>query len=238
MFARNPNETPSSIQHISQTQHNHIGSSTHGIGKLTHFDGSEITSKQKRQLVWIATHRRNKRSRKLNYYETDDDSDESEELDSHYDDKESDEQTNHSNSHNSRDRLDDIGDTHYPYWDTYDALNQYYLEVGTKIEIKNHYRGHKLSLWLNLIPQLHMPGELSELSMRHHHFSESDAKFYDGIVREQNLEKPIVIIRTTPIRNDQKSTPTKPSTTKSITTTGKSFIQVSNKNFIRCVIQN
>lgn len=57
--------------------------------------------------------------------------------------------------------------------------------------MKNHYRGHKLSLWLNLIPQLHMPGELNELSIRHHHFSESDAKFYDGIVRIQSIEKPI-----------------------------------------------
>lgn len=83
--------------------------------------------------------------------------------------------------------------------------------------MKNHYRGHKLSLWLNLIPQLHMPGDLSELSMRHHHFTESDGKYYDGIVREQTLDRPIV--RTTSI--DVKLVPTKPSTVKVPSTTGK-----------------
>lgn len=51
---------------------------------------------------------------------------------------------------------------------------------GNKIEIKNHYRGHKLSMWLSLIPQLHMPGDLTELAMRHHHFAETDKRFYDG----------------------------------------------------------
>lgn len=54
---------------------------------------------------------------------------------------------------------------------------------GNKIEIKNHYRGHKLSMWLSLIPQLHMPGDLTELAMRHHHFAETDKRFYDGKFR-------------------------------------------------------
>lgn len=52
--------------------------------------------------------------------------------------------------------------------------------LGNKLEIKNHYRGHKLSMWLSLIPQLHMPGDLTELTMRHHHFAETDKRFYDG----------------------------------------------------------
>lgn len=98
--------------------------------------------------------------------------------------------------------------------------------------MKNHYRGHKLSLWLNLIPQLHMPGDLSELSMRHHHFAESDAKYYDGIVREQTYDKPI-IVRTTKI--DVKLVPTKPSTVKVPLTTGKFAIALfywkKNLNF-------
>lgn len=51
--------------------------------------------------------------------------------------------------------------------------------LGTKTEVRNHYRGHKMSLWLNLIPQLHQPG-LEELSMRHHHFQEEGAQYYDG----------------------------------------------------------
>lgn len=51
--------------------------------------------------------------------------------------------------------------------------------TGNKAELRNHYRGHKLSMWLSLIPQLHSPGD-TELSMRHHHFLEDDALFYDG----------------------------------------------------------
>lgn len=72
--------------------------------------------------------------------------------------------------------------------------------------MKNHYRGHKLSLWLNLIPQLHMPGDLNELSIRHHHFSESDAKFYDGVVRVQSIEKPVYIKTPTIIKSDTTTT--------------------------------
>ncbi|KAF6215471.1 hypothetical protein GE061_010225 [Apolygus lucorum] len=61
-----------------------------------------------------------------------------------------------------------------------------------KSELKNHYRGHKMSLWLNLIPQLHQPG-LEELSMRHHHFQEEGAQYYDGSVRPQTLQRPVLV---------------------------------------------
>lgn len=53
--------------------------------------------------------------------------------------------------------------------------------VGNKAEIRNHYRGHKMSLWLNLIPQLHRPGEGDDISMRHHHFQEEGDQYYDGM---------------------------------------------------------
>lgn len=46
--------------------------------------------------------------------------------------------------------------------------------------MRNHYRGHKMSLWLNLIPQLHRPGDDDDVSMRHHHFQEEGAQYYDG----------------------------------------------------------
>jgi hypothetical protein len=52
--------------------------------------------------------------------------------------------------------------------------------LDTKPEIKNHYRGHKLSMWLSLIPQIHSPGDSPDLSMRHHHFIEENLQFYDG----------------------------------------------------------
>ena len=54
-----------------------------------------------------------------------------------------------------------------------------FVFAGSKVEARNHYRGHKLSMWLSLIPQLHSPGEI-ELSMRHHHFVEESAQYYDG----------------------------------------------------------
>lgn len=36
-----------------------------------------------------------------------------------------------------------------------------------------------MSVWLNLIPQLHQPGD-PEVSMRHHHFRERDPSYYAG----------------------------------------------------------
>ncbi|XP_044727128.1 neuroligin-4, Y-linked [Chrysoperla carnea] len=76
-----------------------------------------------------------------------------------------------------------------PFWDTYDTINQLYLALGTKPEMRNHYRGHKMSLWLNLIPQLHRPGDGDDFSMRHHHMEEG-AQYYDGSVRPQTMQRP------------------------------------------------
>lgn len=70
---------------------------------------------------------------------------------------------------------------------TYIALFLYFNETAKHKktsdalpQMKNHYRGHKLSMWLSLIPQIHSPGESPDLSMRHHHFSEENPQFYDG----------------------------------------------------------
>ncbi|KAG8285123.1 Carboxylesterase [Homalodisca vitripennis] len=87
-------------------------------------------------------------------------------------------------------------DEETPFWDTYDSINQLYLELGSKTEVRSHYRGHKMSLWLNLIPQLHQPG-LEDLSMRHHHFQEEGAQYYDGSVRPQSLQRPSIPTTTT-----------------------------------------
>lgn len=205
--------------YISQTKHNHIATPMEGTNRLSK-SNFKANTKKKRQMPWISAKRRKKRNHSNSYYDTDDDSDESEHI------EDSNEYDTHF-SHN-RDRLEDINDQPFPFWDTYDTLNQYYLEIGecnmqltvpillilfefylgNKFDMKNHYRGHKLSLWLNLIPQLHNPGELSELSIRHHHFSESDAKFYDGIVRVQKIEKP-VFIKPVILKNDAAITPRK-----------------------------
>ncbi|XP_017760218.1 PREDICTED: neuroligin-1-like [Eufriesea mexicana] len=75
-----------------------------------------------------------------------------------------------------------------PFWDSYDSINQLYLEAGRSTEMRSHYRGHKMSLWLNLLPQLHRPGY--EISMRHHHLAESSS-LYEGAVRPQTMALPL-----------------------------------------------
>lgn len=60
------------------------------------------------------------------------------------------------------------------------SISIIFPNVDAKPEVKNHYRGHKLSMWLSLIPQIHSPGDSADISMRHHHFSEENPQFYDG----------------------------------------------------------
>lgn len=118
---------PPTFLHISQTKHNHIA--TPNELKLTNLVGAEISFKQKRQMARASTRRRYKRNR--NYYmnnHENEDSDEPDEID--YNDGESQEDDEH-DIHN-RDRLYDSTkiEQHCPFWDSYDALNQYYLEIG------------------------------------------------------------------------------------------------------------
>nr|CAD7570841.1 unnamed protein product [Timema californicum] len=99
----------------------------------------------------------------------------------------------------------DINTQHPPFWDTYDSINQFYMELGTKARMHNHYRGHKMSLWLNLIPQFHRPGG-DDLNMRHHHFLEEGAQFYEGQVRPQTQQRPNIVY-TPPITPTTTTTP-------------------------------
>ncbi|XP_038211108.1 neuroligin-1-like [Zerene cesonia] len=83
-----------------------------------------------------------------------------------------------------------MGADDIPYWDTYDTINQLYMEIGTKPGMRSHYRGHKMSLWLSLIPQLHRPGsDLPDAAMRHHHFQDDNANYYEGAVRPQSMSR-------------------------------------------------
>lgn len=56
---------------------------------------------------------------------------------------------------------------------------RFFLPTATKPKMRSHYRGHKMALWLNLIPQLHRPGD-QDVSMRHHHFREREPHYYAG----------------------------------------------------------
>lgn len=68
---------------------------------------------------------------------------------------------------------------HGPQWPAYDLVTQQYLSIGSKPRVKSHYRGHKMALWLHLVPQLHRPGAAAP---RHHHFRERDPNFYSGAI--------------------------------------------------------
>ncbi|XP_076244904.1 neuroligin-4, X-linked isoform X2 [Calliopsis andreniformis] len=97
-----------------------------------------------------------------------------------------------------------------PFWDSYDSINQLYLEAGRSPEMRSHYRGHKMSLWLNLLPQLHRPGY--EISMRHHHLAESPS-LYEGAVRTQTMAVPL------PAPPLPMPSPTEPSSVSSVIST-------------------
>ncbi|XP_065083960.1 neuroligin-1-like [Ochlerotatus camptorhynchus] len=74
-------------------------------------------------------------------------------------------------------------------WETFETTTQQYLSISTKPKMRSHYRGHKMALWLNLIPQLHRPGD-QDVSMRHHHFREREPHFYAGSVRAELFSRP------------------------------------------------
>lgn len=61
----------------------------------------------------------------------------------------------------------------------YTIFNIENILAAQKPKMKSHYRGHKMAVWLNLIPQLHQPGD-EDVSMRHHHFYEREPHFYAG----------------------------------------------------------
>jgi neuroligin len=63
------------------------------------------------------------------------------------------------------------------------------LLAALKPKMKSHYRGHKMAVWLNLIPQLHQPGD-EDVSMRHHHFHERGEHYYSGTVIISSLSIP------------------------------------------------
>lgn len=123
---------PPTFLHISQTKHNHIAKPNEL--KLTNLVDAEISFKQKRQMTRVSTRRRYKRNR--NYYTNNnsnnnngEDSVESDEHEIDYNDDESQEEVH---DIYDRDRLDDSTkfEQHCPFWDSYDALNQYYLQIG------------------------------------------------------------------------------------------------------------
>ncbi|XP_025831626.1 neuroligin-1 [Agrilus planipennis] len=58
-------------------------------------------------------------------------------------------------------------------WTAYEAVHKKYLNLDTKPKLKNHYRAHRLSFWLNLVPDLHKPGG-DDVPMAHHQLIDDD----------------------------------------------------------------
>ncbi|XP_063358890.1 neuroligin-1-like isoform X1 [Cydia amplana] len=61
-------------------------------------------------------------------------------------------------------------------WPRYELNSQQYLSISSKLRVKSHYRGHKMALWLHLIPQLHRPGA----APRHHQFRSIHPDMFAG----------------------------------------------------------
>ncbi|XP_075235793.1 neuroligin-3-like [Lycorma delicatula] len=58
-------------------------------------------------------------------------------------------------------------------WSSYEAVHKKYLSLDTKPKLKNHYRAHRLSFWLNLVPDLHRPGG-DDVPRSHHQLDNVD----------------------------------------------------------------
>lgn len=149
---RNPNETPPSSIHISHLfKHNHIASpielATNKLIADHIMNENGRSHKQKRQMTMAvsasstsamaaaSTSKRWRNKRNHDSYETDDDDedrDEGNDDDDDDDDSENGTETNgrYGETTNNHDRLDDTSNQHIPFWDTYDSVNQLYLEVG------------------------------------------------------------------------------------------------------------
>ncbi|XP_072935521.1 neuroligin-4, Y-linked isoform X2 [Epargyreus clarus] len=59
-------------------------------------------------------------------------------------------------------------------WTAYEAVHKKYLNIDIKSKLKNHYRAHRLSFWLNLVPDLHRPGG-EDVPQSHHQLEHEDS---------------------------------------------------------------
>ncbi|XP_054158657.1 neuroligin-4, X-linked-like [Oppia nitens] len=69
-------------------------------------------------------------------------------------------------------------------WPLYDTVQKKYLMIGMKPKVRDHYHSHRLSFWLQLIPDLHKPGD-EDVYLRHHLLQDHENPLtYDGVVRQ------------------------------------------------------
>lgn len=59
---------------------------------------------------------------------------------------------------------------------------------GLKSRVRDHYRSHQLSFWLQLVPQLHRAGK--DAPEEHHHLeNHNDWNSYRGFVRSEPVTR-------------------------------------------------
>ncbi|KAL0281344.1 UNVERIFIED_CONTAM: hypothetical protein PYX00_002354 [Menopon gallinae] len=71
-------------------------------------------------------------------------------------------------------------------WTAYEAVHKKYLNLDTKPKVKNHFRAHRLSFWLKLVPDLHRPGG-EDVPRTHHLLSEDEIQ--DTLVHTHDMSK-------------------------------------------------
>ncbi|KAI5695280.1 hypothetical protein M8J75_013975 [Diaphorina citri] len=96
-------------------------------------------------------------------------------------------------------------------WPPYESVYKKYLNFDLKLKQKNHYRAHKLSFWMNLIPQLHREGS-EHVPISHHRFDTNQIletswkKFkHKAHSPESDLDTPIVMMSPSSERTNSSS---------------------------------
>nr|XP_027219740.1 neuroligin-1-like [Penaeus vannamei] len=83
-------------------------------------------------------------------------------------------------------------------WPVYDGMHRKYLDIGLKSRVRDHYRSHQLSFWLQLVPQLHRAGK--DAPEEHHHLeNHNDWNSYRGFVRSEPVTRVILPPDTTTV---------------------------------------
>ncbi|XP_067638484.1 neuroligin-4, Y-linked isoform X2 [Eurosta solidaginis] len=88
----------------------------------------------------------------------------------------------HSNSRQERSRYKTVE------WTAYESVHKKYLNFDTKPKLKNHYRAHRLSFWLNLIPDLHKPGGDNVPAAHHQLRDDSDDELDNNIASDATIK--------------------------------------------------
>ncbi|XP_063704896.1 neuroligin-4, X-linked [Culicoides brevitarsis] len=70
-------------------------------------------------------------------------------------------------------------------WVPYESVHKKYLNLDIKPKIKNHYRAHRLSFWLNLVPDLHKPGG-DDVPNSHHSLEADEDLMLSSTVKPLN----------------------------------------------------